>query len=172
MVEKSEMKSESSYELLIQKLDQFIRKYYTNQALRGTLITIATTVGLFLIFTFIESQFYLSQGVRKVMFFSFILGFIAAIGYLIVWPLMRYLKLGSTISHEQAAQILGDHFGNVQDKLLNVLQLKKSADAQHSDLIIASIDQKADQIKLVPFRQAIDLNQNKQYLNYCMYLRA
>ncbi|MFT4568219.1 MAG: hypothetical protein ACI9FN_003188, partial [Saprospiraceae bacterium] len=168
MVEKNALRSESSYELLIQKLDQFIRKYYINQTLRGILVTIAATVGLFLLYTSIESQFYLSQAVRKIMFFSFIIAFIASAGYLIVWPLLRYLKLGSTISHEQAAQILGDHFGNVQDKLLNVLQLKKRADVQSNDLIFASINQKADQIKLVPFRQAIDLSQNKQYLKYAL----
>lgn len=168
MVEKNGLQTGMSYELLIKKLDQFIRKYYLNQVLRGALITIAAMVGLFLVYAFIESQFYLSQGFRKIMFFSFISTFIALTGYLVIRPLLSYWNLGNTITHEQAAQILGNHFGNVQDKLLNILQLKKNTANASTELLLASIDQKAEQIKLVPFRQAIDLSQNKQYLRYAL----
>ena len=158
----------SSYQLLINKLDQFIRKYYINKALRGALISLAICVFLFIVYAIFESQLYLPQGARKLMFFSYIALFIGSVGWLVVTPLLKYFSLGKTISHERAAQILGDHFGNVQDKLLNILQLKKSSDASSNALIIASIDQKSDQIKIVPFRQAIDLNQNKKYLRYAI----
>lgn len=159
----------SSYQLLIDKLDLFIRKYYTNKIIRGTLITTAICVALFLIYAFLEHEFYLSQGGRKILFFSYLTLFIGSASYFILNPAIRYFRLGSTISHEQAARILGDHFHDMQDKLLNVLQLKNAASTQKDNaLILASINQKADKIKLIPFRQAIDLGQNKKYLKYAL----
>ena len=157
----------SSYDMLLKKLDSFIRKYYTNKILRGALITVGLCVALFLIYAFLEDQFYMSRGGRKVLFFSYLVMLVSAVGYFIVYPMLSYFRLGSSISHEQAANILGDHFTDVQDKLVNVLQLKKDASADNS-LALASIQQKADEIKLIPFRQAIDLGANKKYLKYAL----
>ena len=168
MAVRNEASQGSSYQLLISKLDQFIRKYYTNQILRGALITIALCVGLFLIYAFLEHQFYLSQGGRKLLFFSYLIVFLTTTGYFLITPILKYFHLGDTISHEQAAAILGNHFSDVQDKLLNVLQLNKEAGNSESDLIIASINQKAEKIKLIPFRQAIDLGNNRKYLKYAL----
>ncbi len=168
MAEYSDVGSGSSYELLISKLDKFIRKYYSNQILRGTLITVAICVAMFLIYAFLEHQFYLSQGGRKMLFFSYLIILLGSVGYLVLNPLLRYFNLGKTISHEQAASILGEHFNDMQDKLVNVLQLKKDAVSDESALVMASINQKADKIKLIPFRQAIDLGANKKYLKYAL----
>jgi len=83
--------------------------------------------------------------------------------------MMKYFSLGSRISHEQAAGIIGDHFGSVEDKLLNILQLKKQSEGSSSlDLVNASINQKTEEIKLVPFRSAIDLKTNRKYLRYAL----
>ena len=77
--------------------------------------------------------------------------------------------MGHTISHEDAAQIIGDHFTDVKDKLLNILQLKKQEESEtHSALLTASIEQKTNAIRLVPFQSAIDLNKNRRYLKYAL----
>ncbi len=161
------MSEVSSYSLLIQKLDQFIRKYYINRVLRGALLFVGLCVGLFLLYALLEHQFYLSKGGRKILFFSYVLASMGALIYWVVLPLSKYFSLGKVISHEQAAVILGDHFGDVEDKLLNILQLKKANTADQA-LITASINQKADEIKLVPFKSAIDLSGNKRYLKYAL----
>ena len=62
----------SSYDLLIQKLDQFIRKYYLNQMIRGLLYSVGLIVLCFLVFTFVEHFFYFGTGMRKFLFFAFI----------------------------------------------------------------------------------------------------
>ncbi len=159
----------TSYQQLIQKLDQFIRKYYVNQLIRGSLYTIGAVVALFLIFNTLEYFFYFSTGVRKLFFYSFLITTVAGFGFWVIDPLVRYFKLGHTISHEDAALIIGNHFGDVKDKLLNVLQLKKQDDILHnSALLAASIEQKTNAIKLVPFQAAIDLNKNRKYLKYAL----
>ncbi|MEM8526503.1 MAG: DUF4175 family protein [Bacteroidota bacterium] len=158
-----------NYQLLIEKLDQFIRKYYANQIIRGVLYTLALVLVLFLGMNFLEHYFYFDTAMRKALFFSFVgVSALAVVGW-IGLPLMKYFHLGSVISHEQAAQIIGDHFGNVKDKLLNILQLRSQADQMDNNgLILAGIDQKSDDIRLVPFRNAIDLGQNRKYLRYVL----
>ena len=159
----------SNYDQLISKLDEFIRKYYINRLIKGILYTTGTVLGLFLLFNVLEYQFYFSTMVRKFFFFSFIGASLAALGFWLIDPLVRYFRLGRTISHEDAARIIGDHFGDVKDKLLNILQLKKQESLEsHSALIEASIEQKTNSIRLVPFQAAIDLGKNRRYLRYAL----
>ncbi|NNF35337.1 MAG: DUF4175 domain-containing protein [Saprospiraceae bacterium] len=163
------MSAHSNYELLIQKLDQFIRKYYTNKIIRGSLYTVGAVIMLFLVFNSLEYYFFFSTGVRKLLFFGFIFATIGMLAAWVISPLLKYFHLGDTISHEQAAHIIGDHFSDVKDKLLNVLQLKKQAEnSSDRSLIEASINQKTSTIKVVPFKNAIDLSKNKQYLKYAL----
>jgi len=160
---------QSNYDLLISKLDRFIRKFYVNKLIRGTLYTIGLVLALFLIFNVLEYYFYFDTGIRKLMFGSFILSAVGALSFWVILPLAKYLGLGKTLSHEKAANIIGDHFTNVKDRLLNVLQLKKQSDfSPEAALLSASIEQKTDSIKLVPFKSAIDLRKNRRYLKYAV----
>lgn len=164
------MSSQSSnYTLLVEKLDQFIRKFYINKLIRGTLYTVALVLGVFLIFNLLEHQFYFDKGVRKGLFSTFLVVFIGSFGYWVLYPLAKYFSLGKTISHKQAAEIIGGHFGDVKDKLLNILQLKElSKNVADASLIEASVNQKTEAIRLVPFSSAIDLKKNRKYLRYAL----
>ncbi|MEL6986642.1 MAG: DUF4175 domain-containing protein, partial [Bacteroidota bacterium] len=158
-----------NYKLLINKLDAFIRKYYLNKWIKGMLYSTALILFLFIVFNVLEHNFYFGKSVRKGMFFTFIGTSLLALGYWVFAPLFQYFKLGKVISHEQAAQIIGDHFTDVKDKLLNILQLKKQASENPENaLILAGIDQKASILKPVPFKSAIDLKKNRKYLRYAL----
>ncbi|MFK7982823.1 MAG: DUF4175 domain-containing protein [Saprospiraceae bacterium] len=154
---------------MISKLDQFIRKFYVNQLIRGGLYSVGLILFLFIAINTLEHFFYFDTGVRKGLFYSFVgISAAALIGWVIL-PLLKYFNLGQVISHEQAAEVIGDHFGDVKDKLLNVLQLKnQAAQSPNAELILASINQKTEKIKLVPFKAAIDLGKNRKYLRYAL----
>ncbi len=157
----------SSYSSLLQKLDGFIRKYYTNKLLRGAIFSAVYVLAFFLAINLLEYFFYLPTYLRKVLFFGFIFSSIAFVARFVAWPLLNYYKLGKIISYEQAAQIIGTHFIEVKDKLLNILQLKHAAEtAAESTLLFAAIDQKAVELKPIDFSFAIDLNKNRKYLKY------
>lgn len=161
------MDSSNNYTLLINKLDQFIRKYYLNQLLRGLIYASALLLALFLTITILEYFLFLPSLGRKILFYGFLTSVALVAGNWIVLPLIHYLRLGKVISHEQAAQIIGKHFHNVEDRLLNILQLKKQSESlSDKSLIQASIDQKIDNLKPVPFNSAIDLSQNRKFLKY------
>ncbi len=163
------MTNKDNYQLLIDKLDQFIRKYYINQLIRGSLYSLGLILLLFVGMNILEYYFYFPTAGRKVLFYSFIGISVLALFAWVFTPLLRYFRLGKTISHHQAATIIGNHFSNVKDKLLNILQLKQQADsAEDKELILASINQKTTEINPVPFRTAINLSQNRKYLRYAL----
>lgn len=157
------------YLTLIRKIDKFIRKYYVNQLIRGSLYSLGVVLVLFLLLNLLEYNFFFEKGVRKLMVFSFVTVSAAALGGWVLLPLLRMFRLGKTISHQQAAMIVGQHFPAVSDKLLNILQLKEQTDhGTSTDLLLASIHQKTEDIKLVQFPKAINLGQNRKYLKYAL----
>lgn len=164
----------TNYTILITKLDEFIRKYYKNRVLRGLLYCTTTVLLFYLSITLMEYYAHFDTSVRTFLFYSFlgVNGFITA--KLIIVPLLKLYRLGTVISYEQTAEIIGKHFNNVQDKLLNVLQLQNEASnlslapRPSSLLLEAAIDQKIKELKPVPFTSAINLAENKKYLKYAL----
>lgn len=162
------MNNSTGYNILIQKLNRFIRKYYTNQLIKGTLLFIGLNLILFILFNVLEYQFYFSTITRKVLFYSGLFIMSSTFIYLIGLPLFRMLQLGKTITHDDAARIVGNHFPEVKDKLLNILQLARQSGQTENDLLLHSIEQKTNDIKLVSFPKAIDLSKNRKYLRYTL----
>ena len=162
----------SNYHILIEKLDAFIRKYYVNNLIRGSLHSLALISVMWTSFVLLEHYVFnasvSSMAFRKALFYSFSFSALIALGVWVLIPMVQYFRLGKIISHEKAAQIIGEHFANVKDKLLNVLQLKSMSEQEHSSLLVAAINQKTEELKPVPFKNAIDLKKNRKYLRFVL----
>ncbi|MFQ5335965.1 MAG: hypothetical protein ACE5DN_07800, partial [Flavobacteriales bacterium] len=158
----------SSYDILLQKLDEFIRKYYKNQLIRGSLLTAALLLLLFLTVSVLEYFGHFTSPVRTFIFYAFLTSSIFILSKYIAIPLFKLFKLGRIITHTEAAEVIGRHFPEVKDKLLNTLQLKEMYDGQLTDasLIKAGIDQKISALRPIPFDKAINLGKNRKYIKY------
>lgn len=157
------------YDWLIRQLDAFIRKYYANQVIRGTIIFLSCLLGYVLLVSVGEYYLYLPIWARMTIVGAFLLLGGAALIAWIAIPLAQMARLGKVISHEQAATIVGRHFPEISDKLLNVLQLRRQSEATTSrELLEASIQQKASQIAVVPIVNAIDFSSNRKYLKFLL----
>ncbi len=155
--------------ILILKLDEFIRKYYKNQLIKGLLYTTGLLVAAFLFLVVAEYFAEFGTTTRTILFYLFLLtsGFVLT-RYMVI-PLLKLNKLGAIISYEEAASIIGSHFHSINDKLLNTLQLQRhSGSILSTDLLTASINQKMNELKPIPFASAINLNENRQYLKYAL----
>lgn len=162
------MQPTSNYDLLIGKMDEFIRKYYLNKLLRGLIFLGAVLFFSYLVITFSEYYGHFNTLFRSFIFYGFILLNLSVFIWLVAPHLLAYFRLGKLISHDQAAEIIGRYFQNVQDKLLNTLQLKKIADQnpEQKNLIEASINQKIAELKPVTFSAAVKINENKRFLKW------
>lgn len=155
-----------NYNLLIQKLDDFIRKYYKNLLIKGVLYTITGLTVTFLIVAVLEYFGNFNSIVRGLLFYSFIAFSVYVLIRYIAIPLTGLFRIGKVISYTQASEIIGNHFSEVKDKLLNVLQLQLDKDSVSRELIEASINQKAAELRPLPFTSAINLKANYRYARY------
>jgi hypothetical protein len=159
---------DSNYELLISKINEFTRKFYLNKLLRGLIYTLAILVSLYLILFVLVYYLHPEPLVKTILFFSYlvILSLCSIIG--IIKPALAYFRWSKTISLEDAAALIGDHFQQIKDKLLNTLQLKTLADlsSAQNQLIVAGINQKINELKPIPFSKAINFRDNRKYLIY------
>ncbi len=161
------------FNILIQKLDKFIRKYYLNQILKGFLIGL-TIVFAYTIFISVYEYFNLSSSDIRTAIFYFSIVLIAIVFiYFILLPALKFLQIGKIIDYKQAARIISAHFSDIDDQLLNTLELADINNPIFSnDLLLASIDQKAAKLKPVPFQLAIKFKENYKYLRYFLLVFA
>lgn len=160
----------STYEALIEKLDRFIRKYYQNQMIRGAIYFVAIGLAAVLASAILEYFGQFSGGVRRTMFYGLLIGFLLLFAKYIAYPALKIFRLGKTLSHDEASQIIGKHFPEINDKLLNTLQLKKQAEGYGGDtsLLLASINQRIASLNPIPFSAAVNFGENRKYLKYVL----
>lgn len=113
---------------------------------------------------FVEYFLWLKPTARTILFWSFIVVEVTLLIKYILLPLIKIFGLQKGISYKEASKIIGNHFTDVDDKLLNVLQLHE--DSKQTELLLASIEQKSIDLEPIPFKRAIAFSKNKKYLKY------
>ena len=142
------------------KLEQFIRRYYTNELVKGTILFFAIGLLYLIVTLLIEYFLWLNPTARTILFWLFIGVELALFTKFIAFPLAKLFKLQKGINYEHASQIIGNHFPEVSDKLLNVLQL--NLNNSQSELLEASIEQKSSELSPIPFKLAINFKKERK----------
>ncbi|WP_241448772.1 DUF4175 family protein [Aquimarina pacifica] len=153
-----------NFEIIKNKLEGFIKKFYVNELIKGIIMFFAIGVLYFLVTLFIENFLWLNTTGRTILFWLFIVVELGLFLRFILLPISKLFGLSRGIDFERASSIIGDHFPEVSDRLLNLLQLSKNKSS--SALLLAGIEQKSGQLKPIPFKLAINFNKNAKYLKY------
>ncbi|WP_418603774.1 hypothetical protein [Hwangdonia sp.] len=154
----------NNFKTIQTKLEQFISRYYTNELIKGAILFFAIGLLYFLFTLFIEYVLWLNPLARTILFWVFILVEVLLLARFIAVPLAKLFKLKKGIDYVDASKIIGNHFPEVSDKLLNVVQLKQNP--SQSELLLASIEQKSMELKPIPFKLAVNFKKNLGYLKY------
>jgi hypothetical protein len=75
------------------------------------------------------------------------------------------------LSYEQASEIIGTHFPEISDRLLNVLQLQRQLEHSESadlSLLHASIDERTETLRTVPFKKAVNWQESTRLMRYAI----
>ena len=150
--------------IIFDKLERFIKKFYTNELIKGIILFVGLGLLYFIVTLLIEYFFWLPTSGRTILFWLFVAVELFLLIRFIAFPLFKLFKLQQGINYEQASAIIGNHFTEVQDKLLNFLQLIDQN--QTSELLAASIEQKAAALQPIPFSNAVNFSKNKKFLPY------
>ena len=163
---------ENSFDNLLNQIDAFIRKYYNNELIKGSLLFGIILLFSFLLTTSIEFIGRFGSLTRGILLLSFIfLNIIVLIKYFFI-PLARIYSFGRKINHLQAAEIIGKFFPEISDRLKNTLQLNNDIDKNEGniELLRASVSQRAQNLNVIPFTSAVNYDENKKYLKYILPL--
>ncbi len=158
-----------SKNMLHEKLDEFIRKYYLNRLLQGLLLGLGGLLAFFIMASVIEYFGHFGSVIRGILFFGFIIFSLVIVFKFIAIPLLKWMKVGKVLSYNKASELIGSHFPEIRDKLLNTLQLQEQANTSDSDLLIASINQRINNLSPFRFSTAIDLKSSaRKYGKYTL----
>ena len=149
-------------EQIYSKLENFIKKFYKNELLKGLIFFFSIGLLYFLFTILLEHFLWLGFSGRAILFWLFISVEIILLSRFILFPIFKLFKLQKGIDYNEASKIIGNHFSSINDKLLNFLQLSTSEN--QSELALASIDQKAISLKPFKFNNAVNFKSNVKHL--------
>ena len=115
--------------ILFDKLNGFISKYYKNKILKGLIFLAATLLFFLLLFSVLEYFSRFNSSIRTLLFWLYIvINSFIFIGFILI-PLLNLFRLGKTLNYTDAAIIIGKFFPDIDDKILNILQLNELSDS-------------------------------------------
>ena len=148
------------------KLALFYKKYYKNELIKGCIFFFSLGVLYLIITIYVESLLWLKPINRFVLFWLFIVIELLLFYKFILIPIIKLFKLKEGINNLDSSKIIGNHFPEIKDKLLNLLQLKQAN--KTSELLIASIEQKSDELNPFRFSESISFQASLKYLKYIL----
>lgn len=161
---------------LIQKLDEFIRAYYLNQVVNGALRSLAVLVCAVVGFALLEYVGRFGVAGRTVIFWTLVVGSSTVLVAWLFVPLLKWARISKGLTHEEAGALIGAHFPEISDRLLNVLQLQnqlgENPPQSDTSLLEASIEERTQAMHPVVFKRAIDWGRSKHLLRYALPVMA
>lgn len=154
----------NSYYKILSKLNEFTKKYYTKQLIKGILLFLAIGLLFLLGVMSLEYVLWLNQDWRLVLFLVFILVELFLLYKFILVPLFFLFRVRKGISNKEASLLIGKHFPQIDDKLYNLLELAENKST--SELLMAAIEQRSEDLSQVSFSKAIDFKESFKYAKY------
>ncbi len=155
----------NNYNSLLNKIEEFIRKYYLNEILKGFILFFAATLLIFFSAALLEYFGQFNSTVRTTIFYSTLIITVLIFSAFLARPLLGLFSIRRDLTYEKASKLIGYHFKEVKDKLQNLLELKELS-KDESDLLNASINQKISELNPIPFKLAINFKENLAFLKY------
>jgi hypothetical protein len=153
-----------AYQDILTKLEGFIKRFYTQQLIKGIFLFLTLGSVFWIAITFFEYLLWLDNSWRLTLFVLFIVVEAYLLYRYVLIPLMYLFRLRKGMDNKTASTLIGKHFADVDDKLLNLLEL--SENPHRSDLLLASIEQRASSMGPVPFAEAVNFRESYAYAKY------
>lgn len=160
----------NKFQGVVEQIELFIKKYYKNEMVKGSILFLAVLLLSYLIVSGLEYVGRFGSMTRFLMLVSFVgVNTFLLVKFLII-PILKLNKLSKHLSIWDASAMIGSVFPDIGDKLKNTLQLEKDMTSArlNLELVQASIEQRSASLSVIPFSSAIDLKENRKYLKYLL----
>jgi len=162
------MQTNESIQTLLLRIEEYKKKYYLNQLVKGGIFFLAFALTIYLVTNAAEYFGRFSTPVRATLFYGSLAILVSGLYHWVLTPLVHLYGLRRQLSDEEAARQIGQYFPEVGDRLLNTLQLRAFS-RQQTDLLQASLNQRSRQLLIVRFADAVQIQQNRRFLKYAVY---
>ncbi len=153
----------SNFSIIEAKLNDFIRKFYSNRIILGVLLFVLIfSVSVFTLFM-VEGFTFLQPSVKTVLFYFALFLFLSVFVFFIAIPILKIFKLIPYLTFDEASKIIAEYFNDENGVLLNILQLNGLDDGK-SDFLVAAINQKIEKISPWNFSTAVDFKRTGKFL--------
>jgi len=139
---------------LSSKLRSFKQKYYRFLVLQGLLQFLAQSLIVLAFFIFITVYVSLNPAQKVWLSYGFYTLLLSSFIYWLGPVILAIAGLRNSLTNNKAAQLIGEHFSEIKDQLLNTLQLQSISDK--SDLELAAVQQKLQHLEHFNFKLAIN----------------
>lgn len=150
------------------KLEVFIKRYYKNRLIKGCIYSVGLVTLFYVLAVVLEYFGDFSTLVRGVIFYGYLGLALLVVWFYILFSLFKLYGLGRRINYYQASKIISQHFPDIKDRLINVLQLQELNDKETNDFVDAAINQKIEELRPIPFGSAINYKLNIRYVKYAV----
>ena len=145
-----------NFNILVNKLNVFKRRYYAFQTVKGITLSLFLILAAYTIFSLVEYLVYLSMDVRRVIFWGFLVFVLLLVVQFVFLPLLKMVRVVKSLDLKSSTRLIQNHFADIEDKLLNVIELAELHPYNvSSDILEASIDQKINELKVFDFKEAV-----------------
>jgi hypothetical protein len=137
---------------------------------KGVLLTLFLLLVLYTAFSLVEYFVYLSSEIRKILFYGFVIfGGLLTLQFIMV-PVLKLLHVLKPMNIKKSSELVQKHFGDIKDKLLNIIELSSISDSNYSnEIVLASIDQKIDELSIFNFNDAVQFKNLRLVLYYFLF---
>jgi hypothetical protein len=159
-----------NFNILVNKLNSFRAKYYSFKLVKGLLLTLFLLLLVYTTFSLIEYFVYLPAEIRKGLFFGFLFfGLLLAIQFILL-PVFKLLHILKPMTLKKSSELVQNHFSEIKDKLLNIIELSNISDANYSsEIVLASIDQKIEELNIFDFKDAVQFKNLRLVFYYFLF---
>ncbi|MFC6860683.1 ring-infected erythrocyte surface antigen domain-containing protein [Zunongwangia atlantica] len=151
----------AEFEAIKNQLQSFIRKYQLNFLIKGVALFVLIGLVFLLLLLSFENYIWFDSGIRFFLFLSFVIIESALLIFFVGLPLLKVLDLKRAISDKEAAILIGNYFPEIDDRLLNLIELKSQ---NNSEFLEAAIRQKSSELKFYNFKNAVNFVQYRNYM--------
>lgn len=152
-----------NFDWLNEQLRRFGSRYYFNSWIKRMSTGILFFIILVLFFALLEYQLWFSATYRKVFFIFILISFSVFFIFFLCWPLLQWLGFRRKLQQRDFARIIGRHFSEINDRIINTLELHSQLNDHYShELVSLAIEKKIEEIKPYRFINAIPVKQLKR----------
>jgi hypothetical protein len=159
--------SEKKIQKFFEKLDNISKQLTFVNLIEGTLKALLVFTFVFFIASLLEYIFSFDRSTRLLIFILILFFLIVLVFYFLIYPVIKLYRTNKSEIYLSIGKIIGKHFKEIQDRIVNILQLIFNLEKEHyysKELTFAAIEQNLNSFEKFNFDEVVSKNNLHKYL--------